>query len=80
MKPNNESKKLSPISRFIYLTIGIILGSALIIYGINYSGDVMFSVGGVNVGVWINAGIMVVLGVISGTFIKSGLLGKMRLD
>ena len=81
MKINQGKQKLSAMTRIFYFVFGIIIASALIVYGINWNNpDYNLSMIGFEMNQWISAGIMVLIGILAGTMIKSAILGKNRLD
>ena len=77
----NSDKKLSFPIRLLYFIVGMVLATAIIIYGVTWANPIFdLSVVGVSVNTWITAAFIVLIGIFAGTLIKSAILGKNRLD
>lgn len=76
-----QKSKLSPGRRVLYFTIGIILGSGLIVFSFQWN-LLPFTITalGQDITAYALAGILVMVSVFAGTLIKSGLLGEVILD
>jgi len=76
-----EKKKLSPISRMILFIAGLVMASSLIVYGITWNNvPMILSFLGIQINQWVIASLMVFIGILSASMMKSAILGTYRLD
>ena len=77
----DKPKPLSKFKRILYFTTGLVIASALIVYGISWTNPPFeLMIIGLTLNEWITAAFVVILGLLAGSLIKSGILGKTRLD
>lgn len=80
-KTNNQNKEMELIKRIALLIIGMGGLIILFIYSFDLSqSEIFVNIFGYNITTYFFAGLLIILGILFSTILKSGLLGKWRLD
>jgi len=77
----SEKKRIPTLIRILFFTVGIILLSALLIYGVSWDSNIVeFSMLGIIINRWAVAAGMVLLGLLGGAMVRSALIGSYGID
>jgi cytochrome c biogenesis protein CcdA len=76
-----KTVKISLLKRILIFILGFTMAIFLLVYAVDWTETGFeFTFINMNITIYVVAGIMVFLGIIASTFIKSGVLGKWKID